>query len=361
VEARRAKIDLIYEGANISADIAPFLIDFIYTDNSHGSDDELSVTLEDREGLWRGPWHPEKGALIRAAITVRGWRGEGEVFTMPCGSFEIDTVECSGPPTQVSLKAVSTAVGSSAKREQKTKAWEDIPLSGVAGEISAQNGLSLSWDSPVDPLYARKDQVEKSDLQFLRELCEEAGLALKVTDGKMVVFDEKDYETRAPGSTIAFGDGRLISYRFSSKAARVYKGARVKYHHPVQDETFDVYVGDEEEEASGETLQINEAVNNEAEAEQLAAKRLHEKNKSETTGSFELMGDLSLVGGVTVGVAGFGAFDGVYFVERATHRVSRSRYATSLELRRGAKEKKAAPGKTPKAAPVIDYDFDVYK
>lgn len=360
MDARRAEVVLVYEGADISRDIAPFLIDFTYTDNSHGKDDELSVTLEDKEGVWRGPWHPEKGAAIRASIIVRNWDDEGQVLSMPCGSFEIDEVACSGPPTRVSLKAVSTAVGSSAKREQKTKAWEDIPLSGVAGEIAGRHGLALSWDSPSDPFYSRKDQVEKSDLLFLRGLCEEAGLALKVTDGKMVIFDEKEYETRAPGSTIVFGDGRMISYRFRSKCAQVYKGARVKYHHPVQDETFDVYVDDEDELESGETLQINEAVDSEAEAEALAAKKLHEKNKSETTGTFELMGDLSLVGGVTVGVAGFGVFDGTYFVERASHKVSRGGYSTSLELRRGAKkEGKAAP--KAKAKPALDSGFDVYK
>lgn len=361
MESRRAEVVLEYEGVDISRDIAPFLVGFVYTDNAHGRDDELSVTLEDREGRWRDPWYPEKGAAVRATILVRNWTGDGEVLSLPCGLFRISSVECSGPPTVVELKCVSTSVKASAKQERKTKAWENIALSGIAGELTARHGLTLRWDSAHDPLYQRKDQVERSDLLFLKTLCEDAGLALKVTDEQVVIFDEKSYEKKTPGTTLTFGDDRIRTYRFLSKMAGIYKGARVKYHHPVQDETFDVYEGDDEESENGEVLQINEAVESLAEAKTLAEKKLHESNKKETTGTVELMGELSFVGGTTIGIRGFGAFDGTYFIESATHSVSRSGYTTSLELRRRAKEgKKTAAKKKTKPPKVVDSGFEVY-
>lgn len=49
----------------------------------------------------------------------------------------------------------------------------------------------------------------------------------------------------------------------------------------------------------------------------------------------------------TIGIKGFGAFDGAYFIESATHIVSRDGgYTTSLELRRGAKEGKKKSRRT---------------
>ena len=46
-KSRRVKIELIYEGADISEDIAPFLLSFEYTDKSSGECDEIQITLED--------------------------------------------------------------------------------------------------------------------------------------------------------------------------------------------------------------------------------------------------------------------------------------------------------------------------
>ena len=79
----------------------------------------------------------------------------------------------------------------------------------------------------------------------------------------------------------------------------------------------------------------NEKVSTREEARQLAMKRLRQKNKSEYKASFTLTGDTRLVAGVTVEVSGYGAFDGKYIIETATHSVSKSGgYKTDITLRR---------------------------
>ena len=113
----------------------------------------------------------------------------------------------------VELKCVSTSVKASAKQEDEG-VGEHRPL-GIAGELTARHGLTLRWDSAHDPLYQRKDQVERSDLLFLKTLCEDAGLALKVTDEQVVIFDEKSYEKDA-GTTLTSattGSGPTASCR----------------------------------------------------------------------------------------------------------------------------------------------------
>lgn len=339
-ETRRVDVELIYQGANISRDIAPIMIDFTYTDNAHGKDDDLSLTLEDREGLWREEWFPVRGDRISAALITKNWNAPGETIRFPCGMFEVDEIECSGPPTQVKIKAVSTPVTESPKREKTTVAWENMTLSGIAGDIASKNGLSLVWDSPEDPEYERKDQVEMDDLTFLRKLCEEEGLAVKTTDVQLVVYSEEEYEKMSPSRFIVFGQERMESYRLRAKTAGTYKAAQVQYHDAIKSETFEVYTPEGKKIGkTDEVLKINQKVDSQKEAKRLSKKKLYDANKREMSGSFSLMGDFSFVGGATVGLKGWGKFDGTWFIERATHSVSKGGgYTTSLEIRIGVKE-----------------------
>lgn len=58
--ARRANVDVTLAGADISQDIAPFLISVTYDDNRSGEADSIAVELEDRDGRFRGDWFPKK-------------------------------------------------------------------------------------------------------------------------------------------------------------------------------------------------------------------------------------------------------------------------------------------------------------
>jgi len=331
-EARRAEIILVYEGADISRDIAPFLISFSYTDNASDKADDLNITLEDREGKWRNPWFPSKGDLIRATIMTRNWHGPNQMESLPCGAFEIDEITCSGPPTQVVLKAVSTLISKSMRQEQKTRAWENVRLSAIAKDVAVKNDLALFWDSPNDPLFERRDQVETSDLGFLMGLCRNYGIGIKVTDTQLVCYDEDTYEARPSIGVISFGDERIRSFRFREKTRGTYKGARLQYHHPIKDEDFEVYIrGDSE--GSGEILVINQRADSLADAEAITRARLRDANKRETTGSVTMAGNMRFVGGSNTDVRGFGKFDAKYFIERATHSVNKGNgYTTSVEL-----------------------------
>lgn len=338
-ETRRVEVELIYEGANISRDIAPLMIDLTYTDNAHGQDDDLSLTLEDREGYWRGEWFPVRGDRIRAALISKNWNAPNEVIRFPCGTFEVDEVECSGPPTQVKVKAVSTPVTESPKRERGTKAWENIRLSEISRDIATANGLSLVWDSPEDPKYVRKDQVETDDLSFLRTLCEDEGLAVKTTDVQLVVYSEEEYEKKAPSYTVVFGEERMSSYRLRAKTTGTYKGAKVQYHSAVCGATFEAYTPEGKQIGkTEEVLKVNQKVDCCAEAQRLSKKCLYDANKREMSGSLSLMGNFNFVGGATVGLKNWGKFDGIWFIEKATHNVSKGGgYTTSLEIRIGVK------------------------
>ncbi len=326
----RTKLSLLYDNKDISTYLEPYLIDFSYTDHAGGKADDLQVTLEDRAGLWRGDWLPEKGALLKAAIIVEA----GQTMKLPAGTFEIDEIECTGPPEQVKIKAVSVPVSSSLRGENKTRAWEQIRLSTIAKDIAFGGGLELLYETDDDPEYDRIEQTEQSDLAFLLKLCEDAGLSLKVTGKQIVIFDDSKYEQMEPVMTIIKGQSPVISYSAISSTREVYSSAKVTYQSSKYSDPIIYTFTPPNRPKTGKTLIINERVSSFAEAERLAKKRLRQKNKEEIRFSLTMVGDVALVAGVTVMLQGWGKFDGKYFIDEAVHEGGGNGYTTKVELRR---------------------------
>ncbi|GAV21615.1 phage late control D family protein [Carboxydothermus pertinax] len=330
-ESRRAKLYLKYNKKDISADLAPYLLGFSYTDYASGKADDLQITLEDKAGIWNSSWMPEKGATLSASLIAQHWEKEGTMKKLPLGTFEVDEIECSGPPNVVTIKAVSVPVSSSLRGEDKTKAWEKTRLSVIAKDIAKNAGLKLLYDTNYNPTYDRIEQTAESDLSFLLRLCEDAGLALKITNKQIVIFDESKYEKMVPIITITRGKSPVISYYGVSATREVYSAARVEYEGRNKKVIKYTYRPPNRPK-TGKTLIINERVSSLAEAINLAKMRLRQQNKEEVKFSLTMLGDIRLVAGVTVMIKGWGKFDGKYFVETAEH--SGPGYTIRLELRR---------------------------
>ncbi|MDD3036000.1 MAG: hypothetical protein PHO93_03710 [Candidatus Saccharimonadaceae bacterium] len=329
---RIAVLNLVYEGTDISADIAPYLLSFTYTDKASGEADDIQIVLEDKDSRWIGNWFPNKGDTINASITLFNWDKNNQNIKLPCGSFEIDEIEISYPPTVVTIKGVSVLVTTSAVGQKKTTAWESLNLKSIANEIAQKNNMKLFYDAALNPIYERKDQVKTSDLTFLQNLCFDAGLAIKCTSSQIVIYSEEEYEDKAPVATISKGDARIISVSLRSKTAGTYSKANVAYHDPIVDETIEAEASSEDAPDNGKTLEINQRVKSQAEAESLAEEQLRQANKNEVSGRIDLTGLPNVVGGSVVVLSGWGKFDGKYFVESAAHTYSESGYLVSIEI-----------------------------
>lgn len=339
MNARRTIIQLVFAGADISADVNKYLLSATYTDNEEDKADDLQISLDDREGVWLGNWldtpSAAKGTEIAAVIVQKNWESNGKDRVLDCGVFEVDTVDGSGPPAKVTIKAASIPYESTVRTQKKTKAWENYKLSGIAQEIAAKNGLTCLFESAFDPIYTRKEQIQESDITFLQRLCKAAGISLKVTAKIIVLFDAAAYEQKDAVREIRKGTADVSSYSFSTSLHDVsYSKCHVSYTNPATGSTIEYTYTPRDADKSGQVLEVNEKVSDKEEARQLAMKRLRQKNKSEFKASFKLAGDVRLVAGVTVLVSGYGAFDGKYIIETATHSISNSGYTTDLTLRR---------------------------
>lgn len=220
MNARRTAVCLTFAGVDISTDINKHLLSLTYTDNEEDKTDDLQLSLDDREGVWLGNWlntpGASKGAEISAVIVQKNWESNGKDRVLDCGVFEIDTVDGSGPPAKATIKAGSIPYKSTVRTQKKTKAWENYTLSGIAKEIAGKNGLTCMFESAFDPLYTRKEQIQKSDITFLQRLCKAAGISLKVTAKIIVLFDAVAYEQKDAVRVIKRGMADVSSWSFST-------------------------------------------------------------------------------------------------------------------------------------------------
>lgn len=332
MEARRVKIKCLYDSQDISQDIAAFLKSFSITEVLGGEADEAEITLHDREELWMGDWLPEMGATMDITLQIANWEGEGDIRELPFGKFDVDEMTESGWPHEVKIKLISVPVTGGINTVKRTRAWEKVKLSAIAQDVAGGVGMELYYDTEEDPMQERAEQSEQTDLSFLQKLCKDAGLSLKVTDNKIVIFDVSKYEQADPVLEIVNGTNAVKSFECRQTIHDIYKACHVKYKHSKKDELIEFTFTDPKRE-KGETLEINEKVESVAEAEKLAKKKLHEKNLEETSVSLTMVGNFALLASNTVTLKGFHTFDGKYLIMKSSHEVG-SGYTTKVDLRR---------------------------
>lgn len=328
MESRRAIIDIIYEGKNISADIAKDLISFSYEDVASGASDNIDITLKDESKKWLGSWAPLEGDKITATIKTTNWRREGDSQRLTCGSFIVDEISHAGRPIVVNIGAIAVPANTDFRETKKSKTWNKATMSKVASTIASNAKLSLVFDA-TDFLIDFVEQSETEDISFLYDLCKKNGLAMKVYSNKLVIFNETKYEAKKAIATIKESD--LLS-NWNGKITLTnagYSGILVEYTLPKNNKKY-TYRYNIPGAKTSKILKLNESVTSIAEAERLGKAKLREENKKGTTLSIEVPLNLQLLASCNVNIEDLGRFNGKYYIDKATHTIGNS--TTKLEL-----------------------------
>lgn len=371
VNPRQTSLRLLFtkSGTDVTEDVVPDLLSFTYEDQETGRADGIRLLLKDETGRWAGSWKPQGGEIIDAYLAAGDVTGQEreEIF---CGRFYADLLRVSGAPRTFELQAISIPLNQPIRRRLITKAWESRTLKGIAQEIADSVGMQLFYDVQEDPQYDRRDQKQESNLSFLNRLCEDEGFSLKVTDDRIVIFDQASYEKKEPIKTIVLGESNVLSWSFESQQSDTYKSCTVAWRDPRKksrssaggynldlekpggdtpqyDENLnrieraqrnpavsyftytDPEIGEE-----GQEYKLKKRATSKAEAERLARATLRRLNLRKVTGCLTLIGDPALLSGSVIEVRGFGSFDGRFIIQSASHDVSSSGYTTNLSLRR---------------------------
>lgn len=373
METLRTTASVIYEGHDITADVAADLLSCTYTDAVDDEADEVSLTLKDPDGKWAGDWSPDRGATVSVTLNTKG-RG-----SLSTGPMAVDTLRASGPPRIFEIRAVSIPLVNTIRRTVKSRNFEELTLQKIAGQIASEAGLALLWDSQTDPQYDRVDQRRESDLSLLKRLCDDEGLTVKVTEGQLIIFDQASYEKKDAVKTLICGFSPILSWSFDALQSERYRAvtvrwrdirkktrasapaARARMARASDDESLNMYGSnytdsksgaskkgatvqkaeyveatftDDTVDESGQVYVMKKRCSSYAEAERLAKAKLRELNLRQISGSMSLIGDPELIAGQVIRLMGFGAMDGNFIIERSTHSMTAQGYVTSLEMRK---------------------------
>lgn len=324
---RRITPKITIAGKDVTRDLAPYLLEINYEDVLSGEADTLEIMLWDSNRLFIGDYFPTLSDTLSVSLTKQNWQDDSN---LDLGTFEIDEVQAAFPPSTFKIKAVSISQNSELRQHDESKAWENLKLSELAAQVAADSGVELFFQASYDPEIKRAEQGEQSRLAFLEKICADNYLALKVDDGKLIIFDESELDKQSPVATIERDTSNILRFSAKKTLQEIYKSAQVSYKHGDKDELFQGSFDSGAEK--GKVLKINKKVEDKAAAERLAKNSLRDKNKKETEVRLELVGSFEYLAGNVVELKGFGKFDGNYLIERARHKVG-SGYSCDLELR----------------------------
>lgn len=350
--ARQAEVQLTFGGLDVSKDISNDLISLRYTDSEEDEADDLQITLEDRDSRWLNAWLDDaliaqlntdakvartKGLAITARIHCNNWTKPNERLTLDCGRFSLDEITASGPPARVTIKASALPDNTGIRSTERSQSWEKYKLSGVGQEIARRAGMGFIFDSAYDPFFERKEQNDQTDIAFLKRLCNDSSYSLKISHGRIIIFDQAKYAQLRSVATITKGDGSYTRWDLRSSQSQVkYTRCIVRYMSPIARRVIEGEARSKDYKEDGDNRSLiitNQPVHSITEARVLADKLLRSRNKFEKKGRFTLPGNPSLVASEGIDLAGWGAFNGRYIIKRTVHDVSSSGYKTDIELR----------------------------
>lgn len=317
---------LMYKGIDISSEVRPHLISCTYTDKVHGEADEIDVTVQDKDGLWRGAWCPEHGDQVSV------WIGYKPDWLVPCGDFEIDEPNARigrGGDT-LTFRGVSAPITKSL-RTKKTRGFEDQSIRDVAGKIAGEHGLTVTG-TPPDVRFKRITQRRERDLEFLSRLAENYGAYFTVK-GKRLVFAKRDeVHSRAAVVSVQVTSQGFISADLKGQSHKTYSKAKLTHFEGQEKRTIEAEASDGNVK-NGDTLRIDDRVENDGQAKARVKSELQKENLKRQTGTLEWTGNPLLLAGQMIELgSSFGKWAGRFVIKSSRHAISREGYTTSCEI-----------------------------
>ena len=344
-EARKIKLEVFYEGKDISDYIHKDLINFSQSD-SLNEFDTIELSLENRDRLWMNGWKPLKGEKIEAKAHLYNWENEG-IISIKIGTFYIDNISYSGPPDIVNIKAISVDITKDIMDSKKNRVWERVTIKRIAQDVAKACNLELIFESDFNRVYTRLEMKMESYFNFLKRITKEAGINVKLYNDRLILFEEEMYEKKKPVMTLSRED--LKSYSFEEDDTDTYAGCKISFWDPYLEKKIEmafmtkkrsgykrgtqrILFINEEKCPPGETDSQKRAY-----LSKIAAKALKEKNKNSIKGNISMIGKEKLLSvGDTLNINEFGQFNGKYIIsERATDFLS---YDLSIQIRKVLEE-----------------------
>lgn len=322
-DARKVTTTLKFNGDNVTTSLADYLESVTYEDVASGSSDSLEITLQNIDEKWLNGWYPTKGDTVSGKIKFADWDTAGTDLSLSCGTFTLDEIKFYGNSKKAVFSCLSSPAKENFKSRSRTKTWESITIKNIAKEIANRYSLSLSYSGST--IKITEAEQNEADSEFLYNLCEDYGLAMKVYKSKIVIYDQTTQEKTSSIATLKPASFVDNDWTLIDSIYGTYTGARISYKSSTDDDEISVYLGLKKETASGaRVLRLTETASSASDAYYKAAAAVNLSNQEATTLTGSIWPNPKIVSGVCVKLSGFGELDGKYFVDKSTTEVGGS-------------------------------------
>jgi hypothetical protein len=209
----------------------------------------------------------------------------------------------------------------------KSRSWDETTDSDVVSDVVSAYEFTEVTVEPTEVVHRKRFQESQSDYRFLVALAERNGFELFSANGALA-FRPPPYDAD-PAVTLRYGESlATFAPEFADEAE--VGAVQVRHWDPANKREI---VGSAENPAGGDaTRVIRTPVASKEEADREAAAALDRLRRHAVSGSGSSVGIPEIRAGETVTLENLDTFTNVYYIERATHRVSESGYTTAFEV-----------------------------
>ena len=307
--------ELIWNGKDLSKELSSYLTSLVFTDREEGESDELQFTLDDRDGIWRNEYYPNKGDTVSLKL---GWK-EG-VFD-PCGSFQIDEVKVvrSTSGSSVTVKALAALI-TEPLRTKNSARYENITLKRLASTIASRGGMTVTGitDNITLPGISQRKQT---DLSFLKAVAADYGYVFTIKSAKLVFTKSLTLQARA--SVARLNPEDFESIEITDATDLTVKAAKHTYWDAEKKRKISYEYQGSAAYTKPDTLKISGYAANPQQSEIKARAAWLKANNGSVTGTLIFaFGVPGILAGNNVEIIGMGKVSGLYHISNTRHSVA---------------------------------------
>lgn len=224
--ARNIRVIVIFNKVDISDEIAHSISSLNYTDNSKNAIDDLEIELENLDYRWLKEWYPDENAQLLIGIHEEL---ENETNFLDLGTFYVD--EPTFEDHKLTLKCLALPLDQNIRDQKNSVAWENITLKELVTQIANKHEMNAEIYAE-NVFFERLDQNQETDLAFINRVIKEIGLNMKVSDDKIIIFDDEEMEKNDTIEVFNIKDYRIRSFSLKKKNKEIYDKVEVSYYDP---------------------------------------------------------------------------------------------------------------------------------
>ena len=224
--ARNIRVIVIFNKVDISDEIAHSISSLNYTDNSKNAIDDLELELENLDYRWLKEWYPDENAQLLVGIHEEK---ENETNFLDLGTFYVD--EPTFENNRLNLKCLALPLDQNIRDQKNSVAWERITLKELVTQIANKHEMNAEIYADNE-FFERLDQNQETDLAFINRIVKETGLNMKVSDDKIIIFDDEEMEKNDTVEIFNINDERIRSFSLKKKNKEIYDNVEVSYYDP---------------------------------------------------------------------------------------------------------------------------------